>query len=151
LVRADPVALALPNEHGSASESSEMGTLVISRTREYANSFRRCSILVDGSHAAYVRDSETTFIPVEVEDGNHEVLAEIDWCRSKPIRVNVEPGFTIHLRTGCYARGWRVLLAGLYVLVPGWYLYVEPAETEAVDGTWKVEGRLGTGGRFDPS
>ena len=102
-----------------------MGTLVITRTRQYANSIRRCSILVDGSHAAYVKHGET--ISITVDDGAHEVIAKMDWCRSDPLSVNVQSGTTIQLRTGCYAKGWRLLLGILYVLVPGWYLYVEPA------------------------
>jgi len=102
-----------------------MGTLVITRTKQYANSIRRCSIRINGSHAAYIKHGETISLPVA--DGDQEVVAKMDWCGSKPLKVNVQPGSTTQLRTGCYATGWRLLFGLLYVIVPGWYLYVEPA------------------------
>jgi hypothetical protein len=103
-----------------------MGTLVISRTRQYANMARRCSILVDDKHVAYVSHGETIEIPVD--DGDHTVVAKMDWCRSTPLAVSVQPDSTVKLRTGCYAKGFGLYLAIIYIMIPGWYLYVEPAE-----------------------
>ena len=102
-----------------------MGTLEITRTRQWANSVRRCSIRINSSHAAYIKHGKT--ISLSVPDGEQEVVAKMDWCSSKPLRVNVPPGSTTRLRTGCYATGLRLLFGLIYVLVPGWYLYVEPA------------------------
>jgi hypothetical protein len=113
-----------------------MGTLSITRTSQYTNSHRRCSILVDGIHAADVSDGETARI--QVDDGIHEVVAKLDWCRSKPLEVEVEPGGQVRLRTGCDVRGWKVCLALLYVLVPGWYLYVDSADPGEDEGSERM-------------
>ena len=48
-------------------------------------------------------------------DGPHVVEARIDWCGSQPLTFNSQAGeLSVNVRSAL--RGWRVMLAGLYVI-----------------------------------
>jgi hypothetical protein len=55
-------------------------------------------------------------------------VARIDWCGSNSVRVKVRQGVTYDLEVGSNLRGWRLLVAIVYVTVlHSEYLYLRPA------------------------
>lgn len=80
---------------------------------------------MDGELVAQIRNGKS--ISITAEDGRHEVCVQLDWCRSAAICVEVAPSCVVHLVTGCYAKGWRLFLAFIYILIPGWYVYLDRA------------------------
>ena len=102
-------------------------TLLITRTSQYANKLRAYSILIDDTKAGKIKDGET--VTHSLSPGSHTVQARIDWCRTKPVEITVEPGQEIHFKVGCYGGfGWRLLLALFDVIWPGRWLFLEAAQ-----------------------
>jgi hypothetical protein len=60
--------------------------------------------------------------------GEHEIIAQIDWCWSKPVTLRLYPDSEACVRVRCSVPWWAMLipyLFVLYILIPGWYLEVE--------------------------
>ena len=101
-------------------------TLRITRTSQYANKLRAYSIFLDGARVGKIKDGETVTYPLS--PGSHTVQARIDWCRTKPVEITVKPGQDIPLEVGCYAGGWRLLLALFDAIWPGRWLYLKASQ-----------------------
>jgi hypothetical protein len=102
--------------------------VLVSRSWQLANLSRDFEILLDGKPAARVRNGKT--IAVQAPLGEHELVAQIDWCRSPPVRLSLRPDSEACLRVRCAVPRWAWLvpyLVFLYIMVPGWYLAIEPA------------------------
>jgi len=103
-------------------EDAKTSTIELVRTSQFANAGRAYSICIDGAKVGSVRDGQTSEFPVS--PGTHSAQARIDWCRSRPLEVEVAEGEKVSLEVGCNSRGWRLLLQTFYVLWPYAYLYV---------------------------
>jgi hypothetical protein len=64
-----------------------------------------------------------------VPPGDHELYVKMDWCKSKPLRVQMASGETVRLGCGSQIKGLKLLLSAVYVFLPGQALYVRPAES----------------------
>jgi hypothetical protein len=101
-------------------------SITIQRTSQYSNSVRTVLIYVDGKQVGGIKDGETIEIPVT--SGEHEVVTKVDWCKSTPVHIQVEPGQNIKLVSGNHAVGCASVLTALLVLIPNAYLYLKKAE-----------------------
>jgi hypothetical protein len=57
-----------------------IGTLIITRPRQYADRLRRYRIILDGREVGQLKASEE--LRVELPEGEHWMVARIDWARS---------------------------------------------------------------------
>lgn len=103
-----------------------MGKLTISRDSGWADCFRSYRILIDGKEVALIRDGET--FTREMEPGEYEVEARIDWCSSRRLRVTV-PAEECKLILRSALRGWRFLLGVPYVLFH-WHGYLQLEQSQ---------------------
>jgi hypothetical protein len=62
----------------------------------YADALRSYRVLLDGAVAGQVKRGQT--LVLETEPGTHQVQLTIDWARSEPVDVQVQPGQEAHLR-----------------------------------------------------
>ena len=97
----------------------------IARTSQWANRLRSVKVIIDGEVVGSVGDGETR--DFTVSPGEHQVAAKLDWYRSRPVTVMVGPGEKAKLVCGCYAEGWKLLIAIPLSVIPGMWLYLRPA------------------------
>jgi hypothetical protein len=83
-------------------------------------------MLLDGIEVGQIAEGEV--LNLEIEAGEHEIEARIDWCSSRPLRFQVESSHqTILVRSAL--RGLRLPLALFYVLFfSGEYLELDLIE-----------------------
>ena len=72
-----------------------MGKLVISRPN-WTDSLSKYRILIDGHRSEYISIGQT--LKVELPAGDHEIVARIHWCRSKPLRVKIDSLEACHVQ-----------------------------------------------------
>src|SRR5437016_221349 len=104
---------------------SEVRTL-IARPWQFGNLWRDFKVLMDGVPVARLANGRSVMIPMS--PGKHEIVATIDWCRSRPLRIMVRDGSEPCLRVRCTVPWWAILfplLIFVYGFVPGWYLEVQ--------------------------
>jgi hypothetical protein len=116
------------NGHFSATCGPKFqSTLVISCDEQTLyNHFRTYCVFVDGIEVALLKGRE--FVTIRVTPGQHRVEAKMDWCKSRAVNVEVESGECLRFQIGCYVRFpylWRIILFPVYVIIPGWYLFVQ--------------------------
>ena len=64
-----------------------MTKIRIERNSEWNNKARAFGIYIDGERVGTINDGETK--EYEIGNGNHEIFAKIDWCRSPKIDLSV--------------------------------------------------------------
>jgi hypothetical protein len=97
--------------------------ITVSRTTSYADSLRSYKINVDGTIVGLIRDSE--LVTVSVSPGRHSIVLRIDWCGSKRVNFEVQPGEHILFECGSSLKGWRLLLGIFYIIFrPNRYLWL---------------------------
>jgi hypothetical protein len=99
----EPIPEPPPVDH-DAEEG--WGTLVFVRPSKLADMSRDYQIFMDGDYIGALAGGKqwTAAMP----PGEHEFQAKIYWCSSKPLKVNLDPGFTYHIEIGCnVAARWR--------------------------------------------
>src|SRR5262245_13360398 len=102
--------------------------VLLARPWQFANLLREFEVLIDGEPVARLRNGHGVAIPVAC--GKHEVVAKIDWCRSRPVTIVLREDSEACLRVRCSVLWWAPLVPFLifvYIFVPGWHLEVEPA------------------------
>ncbi len=100
--------------------------VLLCRPWQLANLNRTFEILVDGVRRASIKNG--TMMLLSLPSGEHEIIAKIDWCHSKPVTLRLYPDSEASVRVRCSLPWWAMLvpyLIFLYILVPGWYLEVE--------------------------
>lgn len=104
------------------------GTLNLVRPTQWCDRLRNYRILVDGEEVG--RLAAGAELRVELPEGEHEVVAKIDWARSNRLPLLIRAGEETELEVGANARGW-LLLAGIYFATVGFwhYLYLRPRVT----------------------
>ena len=60
--------------------------ITIVRENQFSNRLRKIAIYINGEKKATIKNNET----IEIETNEHEIelVAKIDWCKTKPIKVN---------------------------------------------------------------
>lgn len=80
-----------------------MSILIIDRKSEWNNKGRKIGIYVDGKKVGSINDGETQ--EYEIENGTHEILAKIDWCRSQKINLNITENETKTIKLSGFKYG----------------------------------------------
>lgn len=65
-----------------------MGRIVITRKNEWNNRLREIGVYVDGKKLGTVSNGETKTFTVPA--GTHQLMAKIDWCRSRELPFLIE-------------------------------------------------------------
>jgi hypothetical protein len=100
----------------------------ITRISQWANKVRGISIIVNGEKIGKIADGETkTF---EVDAGEMQLLAKIDWCKTKPLIFMAEAGEMYRFKLGSNLQGAKVFyMAAYYVMFkPSEFLYLKDLE-----------------------
>ena len=100
--------------------------VLLCRPWQLPNMARTFQIFDNGSSIASIKNGQTIALPLAL--GEHEIVAKIDWCRSKPITLRLHPDSEASIRVRCSIPWWAMLIPYLifvYILIPGWYLEVE--------------------------
>jgi hypothetical protein len=108
-------------------EETAVGYLVLSRPEEYANALRQYDILAQGELVARIENGDT--LPgIPFEPGEYEIVAKIDWCRSKPLSITIKANEGTCVKVRCYLSPWKAFIPFLlffYLCIPGWYVYLQ--------------------------
>ncbi|MFC7445284.1 hypothetical protein C7H62_0513 [Mesoflavibacter sp. HG96] len=93
-----------------------MTKIRIERNSEWNNKARAIEIYINGEKVGTINDGETQ--EYEVENGEHEIFAKIDWCRSPKIKLNLTENETKTLKLSGFKYGKWILptLLGIMLL-----------------------------------
>lgn len=69
--------------------------IIIKRKSEWNNRVRSMGIFIDGKRLGKLSNDEIQ--EFEIEAGSHEIHAEIDWCGSQKMKVDLKEGEAITL------------------------------------------------------
>ena len=106
-----------------------MPTLTVRRDKGWTDKFRKYRILVDGEEIGRLGEGEHLCHPIAA--GVHVVEAKIDWCGSRPLRLEIGTEDQLVVVRGAL-RGWRLLFAGFRVFLNQHeYLTLELVDGEA--------------------
>jgi len=82
-------------------------TLRIVRHGGYADALRSYKIFVNGSQVGTIARKST--VNIEVPSGPLTVEARVDWGRSRPLRIEAQPGQTIEVEVANHWGAWLSL------------------------------------------
>ncbi len=104
-----------------------MSQIVVHRTKAlWQDRARAYRILIDSREVACVENDSSVQIPVL--PGTYSVRAQIDWCQSPEVRVEVKAGESVALECGPNA---TPLLAALYItFMRKNYIWLRPATAQ---------------------
>lgn len=91
----------------------ENGKIEITRTQQYANSLRRIKIYIDDKEEYLISDGESKLFELEV--GIHEIYVKIDWCKTKPIKIEIKKNETLEFTLGSNVSGWKLIFLIFYI------------------------------------
>src|SRR6188508_88630 len=94
--------------------SNSGSTIIITRTSQYANRLRAIKIFINGKEAGSVANGKTEEFPVPA--GPVELYAKIDWCKTKPVALTLDPGQKVQFELGSPLKGARVFLSFYYAI-----------------------------------
>ena len=97
------------------------GTLILTRPRQYADRLRQYRIIVDDQEVGRLSVGEE--LRVELPEGEHRMVARIDWARSNYLSFGIRAGETTEIEVGANARGW-LLIAAIYFATIGYWQYL---------------------------
>jgi hypothetical protein len=101
--------------------------ILLRRERDgVAERFRGYHIFVDGEHAGAIKRGET--IVLDVSAGHHTLQAAIDWGRSLPVDIDLDPGEEVEVQCWTNARP----LTALYWITLGRRRYLGLRVSEPV-------------------
>jgi len=98
--------------------------IVIHRTSQYANKVRSIGIYINGQKAGTIEDGEVK--EFFVSPGSSEIRAKIDWCRTRPLTLNLQEGQTVELELGSPLKGMNILFAIVYIFRINDWIYLKP-------------------------
>jgi hypothetical protein len=86
---------------------------------------RAFKVYLNGELLVKILDGETKVF--EINKGVHEVWAKIDWCKTKPFKLEVKTGSMINLELGSNLKGPKMLYMSSYYTFfkPSQYLYLK--------------------------
>jgi hypothetical protein len=76
----------------------------LTRIRDFFGVYRCCRVLVD--HVEVGRIPYWSRKEFSCAPGSHRVQVAMDWCRSKPLTVEITAGRPVELECGMAFRGW---------------------------------------------
>jgi hypothetical protein len=91
-----------------------MATLIISRPNWTFDGFRTYLILIDGALSQAISSGQT--VRIELPPGHHDVVARVDWCRCKPLGIEMDPDGERYVRIGSVIKWWYFLFIPLFAL-----------------------------------
>lgn len=102
----------------------EKGKIELTRTSQYANYLRSIKIYIDNVEVQSIADGETKSF--EVDAGQYEIFAKIDWCKTRPLRIDIRKNETTELELGSEITGWKMLFVPIYLtFMTKDYLYLK--------------------------
>lgn len=63
-------------------------TIEINRKKQYANKARAIGIYINDKKVDTIKDGETK--KNEVDSDENKVYVKIDWCKTKPVKINTK-------------------------------------------------------------
>ncbi len=97
-----------------------MTQITINREIAFANKFRKIKIYIDNKLVGKIKEGEKSVI--NVEKGKHEVYAQIDWCSSKKMTIEINANENKQFALRCT----NPLMAIYYIIFrPHEYLILE--------------------------
>jgi len=85
----------------------------INRTKQYANKARAIGIYINNKKVDTIRDGETKIF--EVDSDENEIYVKIDWCKTKPLKINAKENETTKFELGSNLSGWKLLIGIYYI------------------------------------
>ncbi|RYM35409.1 hypothetical protein ERX46_00010 [Brumimicrobium glaciale] len=96
----------------------------IKRVKQYANKARAIGIYINNEKVDTIKDGETKSF--ELDAGENDISTKIDWCKTKPLKIESEENGTIKLELGSNLSGWKLLLGIYYITFKtSEYLYLK--------------------------
>jgi len=79
---------------------NEQGKCLIKlqRIRDLVGTGRDLKVYIDGSYSVSISYSSKKVI--ELEPGTHHIFVKMDWCKSKPLKIEIRSGETLNLYCG---------------------------------------------------
>jgi hypothetical protein len=110
--------------NNQTADPADGSTISVIRPASGSSRYRAFKIVIDGKRVGDLRRGEQRMFMVS--PGQHQVWAEIDWCRSQRLQLEVSRGETVGLV--CRTRPLDALLA-VYTFTLGRHRYpiLEPA------------------------
>jgi hypothetical protein len=102
-----------------------MAKITISRDKGWADKIRNYIIVLNGQEAGTIGEGKE--IELNLENGNYELYAKIDWCSSNKLKFSIlNSNDEKKVMVKSSLRGFRIFLASLYVFfAPTKYLEIE--------------------------
>lgn len=116
----DDIDVGLKYSSGTQVEHQMSEIVVRRKAALWRDRSRNYRIFVDGTEAAKVANGKEVGIPVL--PGEHVVVLKIDWCKSNPIQVEVQPGKVNTLE--CGPNGTPLLALLFITLLRNRYLWL---------------------------
>jgi hypothetical protein len=98
-----------------------MTKIIINRSSEFSNLIRSINIYLGKTKIGELKNGESK--EFEIEPGEHQLTAKIDWCRSNIIVFKIENGETLR-----YNLSGRNPMFGLYYITFGKNSYLKLKE-----------------------
>lgn len=99
-----------------------MPKVVLERDSGYADRIRKYRVLVDGTDVGAIGNGGR--FEHELTPGPHTLQVRIDWAKTEVMSFDAGEGDArFFVRSGL--RGWKVLLASLYMLMPSKWIALE--------------------------
>lgn len=74
------------------------GFINLQRIHDSVGTGRDLKVYIDGSYSASIPYSSKKVI--ELEPGTHHIFVKMDWCRSRPLKIEIRSGETLDLYSG---------------------------------------------------
>lgn len=100
--------------------SGPLEAITLYRIAEVTNIVRRYYVQIDGKRVGSIKVGEVQHFPVT--PGDHTLAVQIDWCRSRPLKVTKIQGQNLLLECGASDQDWRCLFT--VFLRPKDYVYI---------------------------
>lgn len=74
------------------------GFVNLQRIRDLVGTGRDLKVYIDGSYSVSISYSANKVL--ELEPGTHHIFVKMDWCKSKPLKIEIRSGETLNLYCG---------------------------------------------------
>ena len=91
-----------------------MATIKLRRTNEFVNKLRDYQIYVDGQKIGTIANGETK--DFQTTEGQHTVVAKIDWASSPEFIFNLDNNQTKHLSVGGFKNASWLMPVGILLI-----------------------------------
>ena len=88
-----------------------MAKILIERESQFISRMRSYKILANGKELGSIKDGEMREFPME--PGEYSLQLQIDWCKSKQIKVNIQQDGIIKFKCGSRMKWWQAGFASL--------------------------------------